>query len=157
MTKDEALKRALEALEEAADAIDSWGSYASGYFQVKHDLENDISKAKSAITAIKAALEAKDEPWEKFCDSNCVWTDHHPDCKLAKDEPDKYAMDIECTKCGAKQSGVLTVHTTPPQRKSLREEMVKQMKLSCDSMEMRGAFADGWLSAEAAHGIKGEA
>ena len=24
------------------------------------------------------------EPWEKFCDSNCVWTDHHPDCKLAQ-------------------------------------------------------------------------
>jgi len=31
-------------------------------------------------------------------------------------EPDKYAMDIECTKCGAKQSGVLTVNTHPPQR-----------------------------------------
>lgn len=31
-------------------------------------------------------------------------------------EPDKYVMDIECTKCGAKQSGVLTVNTTPPQR-----------------------------------------
>jgi hypothetical protein len=28
--------------------------------------------------------EAKDEAWEKFCDSNCVWTDHHPDCKLAQ-------------------------------------------------------------------------
>ena len=37
--------------------------------------------------AIEAALEAKDEPWEKFCDSHCVWTDHHPDCRLAKDEP----------------------------------------------------------------------
>jgi hypothetical protein len=37
-----------------------------------------------AITAIKAALEAKDEPWEKFCDSHCVWTNHHPDCKLAQ-------------------------------------------------------------------------
>ena len=24
------------------------------------------------------------EPWEKFCDSYCVWTDHHPDCKLAQ-------------------------------------------------------------------------
>lgn len=24
------------------------------------------------------------EPWEKFCDSNCVWTNHHPDCKLAQ-------------------------------------------------------------------------
>lgn len=40
------------------------------------------------------------------------------------------------------------------QRKPLRDEMRKQMKESCDSNEMRGAFADGWLSAEAAHGIK---
>jgi hypothetical protein len=35
----------------------------------------------------------------------------------------------------------------------LTDEMRKQMKERCDSMEMRGAFADGWLSAEAAHGI----
>ena len=27
------------------------------------------------------------EPWEKFCDSNCVLTDHHPDCKLAQRLP----------------------------------------------------------------------
>ena len=27
------------------------------------------------------------EPWEKFCDSYCVWTDHHPDCKLAQRKP----------------------------------------------------------------------
>ena len=31
-------------------------------------------------------------------------------------EPDKYAVDIECTKCGAQQSGILTVNTTPQQR-----------------------------------------
>lgn len=43
--------------------------------------EHKLSKHTSA------ALEAKDEPWEKFCDSNCVWTDHHPDCKLTKNEP----------------------------------------------------------------------
>jgi hypothetical protein len=30
---------------------------------------------------------AQPEPWEKFCDSNCVWTDHHPDCKLAERKP----------------------------------------------------------------------
>jgi hypothetical protein len=30
-------------------------------------------------------------------------------------EPDKYLMEIECTKCGAKQDGILTVNT-PPQR-----------------------------------------
>jgi hypothetical protein len=46
------------------------------------------------------------------------------------------------------------LYTTPQQRKPLRDEMAKQMKERCDSMEMRGAFADGWLSAEAAHGIK---
>jgi hypothetical protein len=78
MTKDEALRLALEALE------------TSMYPQ---------QKQLQAITAIKAALanEALErkaenarelgldyEPWEKFCDSNCVWTDHHPDCKLAQ-------------------------------------------------------------------------
>ena len=43
-----------------------------------------------------------------------------------------------------------------PQRKPLNDEMRKQMKKSFDSdnMEMRGAFIDGWTSAEAAHGIK---
>ena len=61
MTKDEALKLALEALEE---------SHPEAY--------------RHTITAIKEALA---EPWEKFCDSNCVWTDHHPDCKLAEQEP----------------------------------------------------------------------
>ena len=84
MTKDEALRLALEALESASNAIESWGSYASEYFQDKHDLQGDINNTQQAITAIKAALEAKDEPWEKFCDSHCVWTNHHPDCKLGK-------------------------------------------------------------------------
>jgi predicted DNA-binding transcriptional regulator YafY len=67
MTKDEALRLALEALEMS-------------------DICADDCKCtrKRAINGIKAALEAKDEPWEKFCDSNCVWTDHHPDCKLAQ-------------------------------------------------------------------------
>ena len=30
-------------------------------------------------------------------------------------EPDKYLMEIECTKCGAKEDGILTVNV-PPQR-----------------------------------------
>ena len=63
MTQTEALRLALEALS------------TSMYPQPRQ---------LNAIAAIKAALEAKDEPWEKFCDSNCVWTDHHPDCKLAQ-------------------------------------------------------------------------
>jgi hypothetical protein len=101
MTKDEALRLALEALE-------NWFEF---------DPENFGEVDKKAITAIKAALanealerkaenarelgldyepiEAKDKPWEKFCDSNCVWTDHHPDCKLAKDEPVATLEDLE--------------------------------------------------------------
>ena len=105
MTKDEALRLALEALTNA-------------YWPTDSDLlpAHNIKECGEAITAIKAALEAKDEPeqmaklgwqvidcpicgggarafpkqeakdepWEKFCDSNCVWTDHHPDCKLAQ-------------------------------------------------------------------------
>jgi hypothetical protein len=39
--------------------------------------------------------------------------------RLAQPEPepvaDKYLMEVECTKCGAKQDGILTV-TAPPQR-----------------------------------------
>jgi hypothetical protein len=50
----------------------------------------------------------------------------------------------------------IPLYTTPQQRKPLRDEMLKQMRESCESnnMEMRGAFIDGWTSAEAAHGIK---
>jgi hypothetical protein len=65
MTKDEALRLALEALEYEAQ-------------------KGNDNAYQSEREAIKAALEAKDEPWEKFCDSHCVWTDHHPDCKLAQ-------------------------------------------------------------------------
>jgi len=64
MSKDEVLRLALEALEMLM--IERGSIY------------------EKTITAIKASLEAKDEPWEKFCDSHCVWTNHHPDCKLAQ-------------------------------------------------------------------------
>ena len=59
MTKDEALRLALEALE----AKDGWGS--------------SIREAKErAITAIKAALEAKGQPVAWY-DSVSGWTDFH--------------------------------------------------------------------------------
>jgi hypothetical protein len=83
MTKDEALRLALKALETLHDE--------NMDYLTRNKLGGENNQcmvfAREAIKAIKAALEAKDEPWEKFCDSNCVWTDHHPDCKLAKQEP----------------------------------------------------------------------
>jgi hypothetical protein len=52
--------------------------------------------------------------------------------RLAQPEPepvaDKYLMEVECTKCGAKQDGVLTV-TAPPQREwqGLTDEEIMKM------------------------------
>jgi hypothetical protein len=65
--KDEALKLALETLES---------------IQAVYPCET-VGKR---ITAIKEAL-AQPAQQEKFCDANCVWTDHHPDCKLAQPAP----------------------------------------------------------------------
>jgi hypothetical protein len=60
----EALKQALEALE--------------NHTAIKHPQQ--IHYRDKAITAIKEALA---QP-EQFCDTNCVWTDHHPDCRLTQ-------------------------------------------------------------------------
>ena len=78
MTKDEALKMARTALGVQLDALLGKAGH----------LRNDDRRryAENGIKAIDEAL-AQPEPWEKFCDSNCVWTDHHPDCKLAEQEP----------------------------------------------------------------------
>lgn len=43
----------LEALKDAADDIEAWGAYASGYFQTKHDLLGAVNKARAAIAAAK--------------------------------------------------------------------------------------------------------
>ncbi len=39
----------LEALKDATDAIEYWGSYSSDYFQKKWDLHSDINAARAAI------------------------------------------------------------------------------------------------------------
>jgi len=39
----------LQALKDATDAIEHWGTYASDYFQKKWDLQSDISAARAAI------------------------------------------------------------------------------------------------------------
>jgi hypothetical protein len=63
--------------------------------------------------------------------------------KQEQGEHDKYVMDIECTKCGAKQSGILTVNTTPqPAQKpwvGLTDEEVK--KIAYNNIEVKVARA----------------
>ena len=44
----------------------------------KHEGQQ-AANARAEIEALKAKLNA-----DKFCDANCVWTDHHPDCQIGK-------------------------------------------------------------------------
>jgi hypothetical protein len=125
MTKDEALKLAMEAL----DAMANEGWLLCG----PEGLDNAQTKCIEAITAIKEAL-AQPEPWEKFCDSNCVWTDHHPDCKLAESAPVAYGMWDTMIGYGGRMMMVrldkgqdgctVPLYTTPPQRKPLSDEEI---------------------------------
>ena len=123
MTKDEALKLALEAIEGVLDDSPKVleASITGGLYEVV--------QCRDAITAIKEAL-AQAEPWEKFCDSNCVWTDHHPDCKLAQRKP-------------------LT-------DEDLRKLADKHLFYQPEGYEVSGVFAFA-RAIEVAHGIKGEA
>lgn len=56
MPQRELLADALDALVEAHDCIASWGGYASSYFQEKHDLEGDLTRARTAADKIRAAM-----------------------------------------------------------------------------------------------------
>ena len=67
-----AAEMALEALE-----------YENDFH--KHRKESPYGSTTDTITALRAALAQPDEK-EKFCDRNCVWTDHHPGCALAQPE-----------------------------------------------------------------------
>jgi hypothetical protein len=46
-------KELLEALKDAADAIEHWGAYVPDYFQSKHDLEADIDRARGVVAKVE--------------------------------------------------------------------------------------------------------
>jgi hypothetical protein len=76
MTKNEALKLAQEWQSK------DWNS------ESPMSADFAISEANDAINALMQALAAPvQEPAEKFCDANCTWSDHHPDCKFAQPAP----------------------------------------------------------------------
>ena len=109
MTEREALNLALEALTNAywptqADLIPAHNikECAEAITAIKEALAqpeqepvvfNTLAslKHKKTVGPIESAMsnttQSQPETWEKFCDSNCVWTDHHPDCKLAQRKP----------------------------------------------------------------------
>jgi len=185
MTKDEALRLALEALEDLARY-----EHPQTMIQIRKKDGGSIvtmyphKVASDAITAIKAALEAKDEPvvWNegvpamlpKQKEGETFIVSYEPKLE-AKDEPvacgacngsghmvrdPDIGTDQECFVCEG--SGVFE-DTTPPQRKPLTNQQIAKILEHGDVAESNDKV--GWYvlpysfarAIEAAHGIKGEA
>ena len=135
MTKDEALKLALEALE---------------YFSDTATLNMDKAFSEDAITAIKEALaQPEQEPVGDFY--------------ITKDMAEHIKkLEVDWTICASgskrptekKVVPVFVGNTTPPQRKPLTDEEIAE---EFYKFEAAGAWYQFARAIEAAHGIKGEA
>jgi len=124
MTHIEAMKQGLEALEVEDMAC-------------RYEKEATPEHIAKAITSLRQSIADAEK-------ENALQSLHAENERLglykdayAEQEPDKYAIDIECTKCGAQQSGILTVHTTPPQH-------TEQKPVIDKSAAIRIATALGW-------------
>jgi len=101
MTKDEALNIAIDYMNERLEEHDAKFQRHPVAEAERNNILADIEAVKEALAQqdskdkeqaktdsfVRQLDEALAQPWEKFCDSNCVWTDHHPDCKLAERLP----------------------------------------------------------------------
>ena len=120
MNKDEALRLALEALEMFCE-------------------HGAILRPIETRDAIKAALEAKDEPEYYGLTKDHLWM------SISKEHYDRLKPEFR-----------MACYTTPPQRKPLTEIAL----LGAYEEEQQGRWGDhvrGLRAVEAAHGIKGEA
>jgi hypothetical protein len=136
----------IEAMKQALEALDL-SNPRFGIGTAKH-----ISATAALRQAIAEAEKQEPVAYIDHADGAVIWKQEKPawGSVLYTHPQPKVKHSDECIKnkwqicsCGVE-----------PKRKPLTDEMTKQMKERCDSMEMRGAFADGWLSAEAAHNIK---
>ena len=181
MTKDEALKLSMEAMEIT-------GGFDVEILAIKEVLAQPEQKPVTLSEGKKLILvdssfddlmywlercESKGhlencsdliEPWEKFCDSYCVWTDHHPDCKLAEQEPVAtdwkriaHVQDAKlramCNEAGGfeKLCEVMDRYerTTPPLRKPLTDEEIQAIW----PLRPTDSIIQFARAIEAAHGI----
>ena len=56
ITARKLIQRLANALHDAAEDVGCWGSYASGYFQEKHDLLGNIAKIHAQAEEARAYL-----------------------------------------------------------------------------------------------------
>ena len=149
MTKDEALRLALEALESNRRTHhyceDTWYSCPKHEDGCANDSEGEecncgADKANAgidqAITAIKAALEAKDEPEYYGLTKDHLWM------SISKEHYDRLKPEFR-----------MACYTTPPQRKPLTDEEIVLIVAECAASHQHTDIHFA-RAIEAAHGIK---
>ena len=122
----------------------------------KNDMNNNeiVSAMKQALEALESAVDQLAKPYSTQV-QYAITSLRQAIAEAEKQEPEKYALDIECERCGAKQSGVLTVHTHPqPKREPLTDAELDALCPTYDDPMRREMWKIGY---KAAHGIKGEA
>ena len=65
------------------DGIAHAGGFEAGY-EAGRKMGMQQERALWELAASTQEIEATSTEADKFCDSHCVWTDHHPECKHAK-------------------------------------------------------------------------
>jgi hypothetical protein len=155
MTKDEALRLALEALQELEDTNSYWWQEVD---------EVTTKKIDPAITAIKAALEAKDEThaygYAKRL-AEAIWSKHYK-TTAPQWEPFDELIGV-LTQIDNMTAGLIS----PPQRKPLTDEEMKAVVEQelvnywdgeyIDTTGAKDCLTKFAQAIEAKHGIKGEA
>jgi hypothetical protein len=92
--------------------------------------------AEHAMREVQRLGQEIEQDADSFCDSNCVWTDHHPDCKLAQPEQEPVCPDCkaevlyECVACSSN-------NYPPPQRPwvGLTLEQYVAINSSCTTVD----------------------
>jgi len=82
----EALKARIERMVENQshhEGIAHAGGFEQGH-EAGRKLGMQQERALWELAASTQEIEATLTEEDKFCDSHCVWTDHHPECKHAK-------------------------------------------------------------------------
>ncbi len=129
-------------------------------------LVNALKKALSehAMQEVQRLGQEIEQDADSFCDSNCVWTDHHPDCKLAQPEQEpcvhaknpKGCYRVRCQVGDKCVDDEMSFRTTPPQRKPLTDEEIFALENSIpdEVVSDRDWCIHFARAIEAAHGIK---
>ena len=147
MTKDEALKLALEALACSDDFLFDYHDCEPNNEQEQQRYDLARTQNKKAIEAIREALaKPEQEPHSWYSKQEDEWMTHKT--RMEHEQLNSYTHKVG--------KFDLALYTAPPQRKPLTDEEIILIVADCASSHQHTDIHFA-RAIEAAHGIKGEA